>query len=77
MAERRAKGQCFNCDELCSAGYRCKRLFCLLVDEQEEDDDEPSSLEPEISLHAIYWNKKLSNYANASTGSRETNTNPC
>ncbi|XP_019053919.1 PREDICTED: uncharacterized protein LOC109114927 [Nelumbo nucifera] len=53
MAERRARGQCFNCDELYSAGHRCKRLFCLLVDELEEDEEEHTALEPEISLHAI------------------------
>ncbi|XP_010260188.1 PREDICTED: uncharacterized protein K02A2.6-like [Nelumbo nucifera] len=49
----RAKGQCFNCDDLYSAGHRCKKLLCLLVDETEEDEEEPSPTEPEISLHAI------------------------
>ncbi|XP_010262237.1 PREDICTED: uncharacterized protein LOC104600803 [Nelumbo nucifera] len=53
MAERRARGQCFNCDNLYSSGHRCKKLFCLLVDELEEDEDELAASEPEISLHAI------------------------
>ncbi|KAL8099697.1 hypothetical protein AgCh_032096 [Apium graveolens] len=54
MFERRAKGQCFNCDELYSAGHKCKRLFCLLVvDENEDYEEESHLLEPEISLNAI------------------------
>ncbi|XP_010246589.1 PREDICTED: uncharacterized protein LOC104589850 [Nelumbo nucifera] len=53
MAERHARGQCFNCDDLYSSGHRCKKLFYLLVEEPEEDEEEPAALEPEISLHAI------------------------
>lgn len=53
MSERRAKGQCFDCDELYSARHKCKRLFCLLVDEHEDYEEEFKLLEPEISLNAI------------------------
>ncbi|WCJ37220.1 hypothetical protein M5689_018372 [Euphorbia peplus] len=49
MAERRAKGQC----DLYSHGHKCKRLFCLLMDENDHDEEIEGSFEPEISLHAI------------------------
>ncbi|XP_016665517.2 uncharacterized protein [Gossypium hirsutum] len=52
MAERRAKGLCYNCDESYSMGHRCKRLFWIEVpDIEDEQDDEVDDLE--ISLHAI------------------------
>ncbi|XP_065852143.1 uncharacterized protein [Euphorbia lathyris] len=53
MAERRAKGQCFNCDDLYSVGHKCKRLVCLLMDDLEHEEETEGSYEPEISLHAI------------------------
>ncbi|KAL1172100.1 hypothetical protein V6Z11_A05G326500 [Gossypium hirsutum] len=52
MAERRAKGLCYNCDESYSMGHKCKRLFWIEVpDIEDEQDDEVDDLE--ISLHAI------------------------
>ncbi|KAK5836403.1 hypothetical protein PVK06_012191 [Gossypium arboreum] len=47
MAEKMAKGLCYNCDESYSMGHKCKRLD----DECEQDEDEVDDLE--ISLHAI------------------------
>ncbi|EEF34794.1 conserved hypothetical protein, partial [Ricinus communis] len=46
MADRRAKGLCFNCDEKFEIGHNCKQLLWLEVIENEEVD-------PQISLHAI------------------------
>ncbi|KAK5787464.1 hypothetical protein PVK06_042118 [Gossypium arboreum] len=42
MAERRAKGLCYNCDESYSMGHKCKRLFWIEVPDVEgkQDDDE-------------------------------------
>ncbi|PPS20094.1 hypothetical protein GOBAR_AA00474 [Gossypium barbadense] len=52
MAERRAKGLCYNCDESYSMGHRCKRLFWIKVPDIEyEQDDKVDDLE--ISLQAI------------------------
>ncbi|PPS12515.1 hypothetical protein GOBAR_AA08125 [Gossypium barbadense] len=52
MAERRAKGLCYNCDESYSMGDRCKRLFWIEVaDIEDEQDDEADDLEN--SLYAI------------------------
>ncbi|KAK8503057.1 hypothetical protein V6N12_011317 [Hibiscus sabdariffa] len=53
MAERRAKGLCYNCDESYSLGHKCKRLFWIEVPdyEGEQDNDEVDNLE--VSLHAI------------------------
>lgn len=54
MAERRAKGLCYNYDEQFISGHYCKRLFWLEVLSPEEQDDaveEPA--EPEIFLHAL------------------------
>ncbi|KAG6479507.1 hypothetical protein ZIOFF_062973 [Zingiber officinale] len=51
MEERRAKGLCFNCDELYIPDHRCKRLFWL---EGLEDYDEQNHVEDvEISLNVI------------------------
>ncbi|KAL8104131.1 hypothetical protein AgCh_028387 [Apium graveolens] len=52
MAEQRGKGLCYNCDESYSTGHKCKRLFCLMVDD-EEDVEVEYDTSPEISLHAI------------------------
>lgn len=51
MAERRAKGLCYNCDGSYSAGHRCKRFFCLMVEDSDGMDE--FSAESEISLRAI------------------------
>ncbi|KAL1147912.1 hypothetical protein V6Z11_A10G089000 [Gossypium hirsutum] len=42
MAERMAKGLCYNCDESYSMGHKCKRLFWIEVPDVEgkQDDDE-------------------------------------
>ncbi|KAH0716616.1 hypothetical protein KY290_012894 [Solanum tuberosum] len=54
MAERRAKGLCYNCDEQYSATDQCKRLFWLELDDSVDDaiPEVPDDC-PEISLHAI------------------------
>ena len=58
MDERRAKGLCFNYDEVYNRGHQCKRLFWLdgvdeSVQEDNEDHEFEEDLQPEISLHAI------------------------
>ncbi|KAF9662444.1 hypothetical protein SADUNF_Sadunf18G0053900 [Salix dunnii] len=58
MDERRAKGLCFNCDEIYNRGHQCKRLFWLdgveeSVQGELEDHDNCEDDTPEISLHAI------------------------
>jgi hypothetical protein len=65
MAQRRADGLCYNCDEKFVLGHRCKKLFIIEVvafeDEEEEAVDETiecaalsgALVEPGISLHAI------------------------
>uniref|UniRef100_A0A1S3X3P8 Reverse transcriptase domain-containing protein n=1 Tax=Nicotiana tabacum TaxID=4097 RepID=A0A1S3X3P8_TOBAC len=58
MAERRAKGLCYNCDELYSIGHQCKKLFWLeLADLDDEEPDHKDAQEPEISLYAITGQK--------------------
>ncbi|KAL4582748.1 hypothetical protein LXL04_007307 [Taraxacum kok-saghyz] len=59
MAERRAKGLCFNCDEMFSAGHKCAKLFCIMLADEEEDTPEDAELDvtPEISLNAIRGEK--------------------
>ncbi|KAG6486161.1 hypothetical protein ZIOFF_054731 [Zingiber officinale] len=53
MAERRAKGLCFNCDESYSMGHKCKRLFWIEVSDDEKEGEEEGEVNLEISLHAI------------------------
>uniref|UniRef100_A0A3Q7J7N5 Reverse transcriptase domain-containing protein n=1 Tax=Solanum lycopersicum TaxID=4081 RepID=A0A3Q7J7N5_SOLLC len=38
MAERRAKGLCYNCDEQYSATHQCKRLFLFELDDSIDDE---------------------------------------
>lgn len=52
MAERRAKGLCYNCDELYSMRYQCKKLFWLDINETSEEFEEPTEV-PGMSLRAI------------------------
>ena len=62
MAQRRADGLCYNCDEKFVLGHRCKKLFVIEVigfDDDEEVDEEIECLalsgaqdNPAISLHA-------------------------
>ncbi|KAG6482276.1 hypothetical protein ZIOFF_058907 [Zingiber officinale] len=40
MAERSAKGLCFNCDESYSTGHKCKRLFWIEVSDDEKEGEE-------------------------------------
>ncbi|KAG6482283.1 hypothetical protein ZIOFF_058914 [Zingiber officinale] len=53
MAEQRAKGLCFNCDESYSTGHKCKRLFWIEVPDDDSEGEEEGETHPEISLHAI------------------------
>ncbi|KAF9677931.1 hypothetical protein SADUNF_Sadunf08G0159200 [Salix dunnii] len=58
MDDRRAKGLCFNCDEIYVRGHQCKRLFWLdgveeSVQGEKEDHEFEEEFPPEISLHAI------------------------
>ncbi|KAL1068022.1 hypothetical protein V6Z11_D12G169700 [Gossypium hirsutum] len=40
MAERRAKGLCYNCDEFYSMRHKCKRLFWIEVLDVEGEQNE-------------------------------------
>lgn len=60
MAQRRAKGLCYNCDEKFVLGHRCKKLFIIKITEATTDDEEIECaaltgilIVPGISLHAI------------------------
>uniref|UniRef100_A0A2C9W0C0 Uncharacterized protein n=1 Tax=Manihot esculenta TaxID=3983 RepID=A0A2C9W0C0_MANES len=54
MAERWAKGLCYNCDETYSFRHRCKKLFCVELEEDAIGEfPELVSDEPAISLYAI------------------------
>ena len=55
MDERRAKGLCFNCDEVYNRGHQCKRLFWLdgveeSVQGDKEDPEFEVDLPPDMSL---------------------------
>jgi hypothetical protein len=45
MAERREKGQCFNCEERFSRNHRCKARFLLFVTEDESTEPNPEYLQ--------------------------------
>ncbi|XP_073024540.1 uncharacterized protein [Primulina eburnea] len=57
MEEHKAKGLCYNCDELYLLGHRCKRLFWIetVEDETHKDDQNPpfDEEEPVVSIHAL------------------------
>jgi hypothetical protein len=65
MAQWRANGLCYNCDEKFMLGHRCKKLFVIEIASLDNGDDEEvdEGIEcaaltgrapgPEISLHAI------------------------
>ncbi|KAL4592193.1 hypothetical protein LXL04_005180 [Taraxacum kok-saghyz] len=59
MADRRAKGLFFNCDELFAVGHKCAKLFCIMMtDEEDETTKEPAFEDmPLISLNAIRGSK--------------------
>lgn len=49
MAERRARGLCYNCDEPYSVGHQCKKLFWLeLANQEVEEPTIESVVEPEF-----------------------------
>jgi hypothetical protein len=49
-AQRRAEGLCYNCDEKCILGHRCKKLFIIEVVGFEDDDEE---VDEEIECSAL------------------------
>ncbi|KAG6475407.1 hypothetical protein ZIOFF_064627 [Zingiber officinale] len=53
MAEWRAKGLCFNCDESYSTSYKCKCMFWIEVPNDDREGEEEGEVNPEISLYAI------------------------
>lgn len=57
MAERRAKGLCYNCDEQFTSEHRCKKLFWLEILSPDEEQESTAPVEefsePEISIHAL------------------------
>jgi hypothetical protein len=63
MAQRRADGLCYNCDEKFVVGHRCKKLFVLEFTESDDEEAVDEEIEcsaltatydsPGISLHAI------------------------
>uniref|UniRef100_A0A2N9H8H7 RNA-directed DNA polymerase n=1 Tax=Fagus sylvatica TaxID=28930 RepID=A0A2N9H8H7_FAGSY len=63
MQARREKGLCYNCDEKFAPGHRCKtqQIYMLEVvgehesesDETAEEEANETTLQPEISLHAL------------------------
>ncbi|WVZ63767.1 LOW QUALITY PROTEIN: hypothetical protein U9M48_013374 [Paspalum notatum var. saurae] len=65
MAQRRADGLCFNCDEKFRVGHRCKKLFIMEVsfdpDGYDSDSKEADPVEPGISLHALTGVRALCN----------------
>ncbi|GAV90470.1 hypothetical protein CFOL_v3_33879 [Cephalotus follicularis] len=61
LAERRAKGLCFNCNQKFGSGHRCKKLFLIerswSIEEDkgnQEENVEVSKEFPKISINAIY-----------------------
>ena len=46
MVERRAKGLCYNCDEYYTAGHRCKQIFCLMVEDSDEEIEHIAQVDP-------------------------------
>ncbi|GAV90471.1 hypothetical protein CFOL_v3_33880 [Cephalotus follicularis] len=61
LAERGAKGLCFNCNQKFGSGHRCKKLFLIerswSIKEykgNQEEDVEVSKEFPKISINAIY-----------------------
>ncbi|WVZ84215.1 LOW QUALITY PROTEIN: hypothetical protein U9M48_031269 [Paspalum notatum var. saurae] len=58
MAQCRAAGLCYNCDEKFVYGHKCKKLFILEVapednEEEAEPDQEEQQQDLNISLHAL------------------------
>ena len=60
MAQRRADGQCYNCDEKFIAAHRCKKLFIIEIVEFDNTEEtvEAAAISgthntPGISLHAV------------------------
>lgn len=53
MAERRAKGLWYKCDDSYNQGHRCKRLFWIEVPDDGSESEEDKAGDLEISLNAI------------------------
>lgn len=61
MKLMRDKNLCFNCDETYHFGYKCKRLFLIWVEDEENELSEPLRLheleddqkESQVSLHIV------------------------
>ncbi|KAG6478215.1 hypothetical protein ZIOFF_061650 [Zingiber officinale] len=79
MAEWRAKGLCFNCDESYSTSYKCKRMFWIEVPnddregEEEGEEGKDADLQEEVdfkggNVHVITsqegWDQKISQAKN-------------
>ena len=45
MAQRRADGLCYNCDEKFVLGHRCKKLFVIEVIGFDDDDEVDEEIE--------------------------------
>ncbi|CAH9132841.1 unnamed protein product [Cuscuta epithymum] len=58
---RRRKGLCFNCDEVYTVGHKCKKIFVILMTEEEQqlpepllqEDSEEEEVNFGVSLHAL------------------------
>lgn len=60
MRARRKKNLCFNCDEIFHVGHKCKKLYMILAEDDEENNKtlaiEVSKIEykePQISLNVV------------------------
>ncbi|KAL4569165.1 hypothetical protein LXL04_024799 [Taraxacum kok-saghyz] len=51
MADRHAKGLCFNCDEMFSIGHKCAKLFCIMMADDEEDEISDETLDDTPKYH--------------------------
>nr|DAD39879.1 TPA_asm: hypothetical protein HUJ06_014202 [Nelumbo nucifera] len=55
LQKRREQGLCYNCDEKYTMGHKCKKLFFIELEEDDEGTTEEEYVEetPVISLHAL------------------------
>lgn len=61
MGAKREKNLCFNCDEGFHIGYKCKKLYLILMENDEEESEETLKLEiretdqtePHVSLNVV------------------------
>ncbi|XP_019265334.1 PREDICTED: uncharacterized protein LOC109242914 [Nicotiana attenuata] len=59
MAERRAKGLCYNCDELYSIGHQCKKLFWLELADQDAEHFRNAYPDFELEDQALFKRRVL------------------